>query len=332
MSIYRIFGAELSPYSVKVRSYFRYKGIPHEWLAGGEHREEMAKFQKVPLIPVVVTPDGRGLQDSTPIIETLEAEFPEPSIHPGNAALAFLSALIEEFADEWAMKWMFHYRWSQAANIESASQRIAQNMQPGLPADQQAALARQVAQRMTNRLWFVGSSAETGPQIEASLADALTRLEAHLQGRDYLFGARPAFGDFGLAAEIYEVWSDPVGAEKLAAYPQTEAWMRRMLDPGPPAGEFEPWANLEATLMPLLSEQVGGLFLPWIDANDKAIAAGEEEFRVKLRSGVWTQKPQKYNVRSLRALRQRFAALDSAVHAELNPILDRAGCLAWLKE
>ena len=32
MSVYRIFGSELSPYSVKVRSYFRYKGLPHEWL------------------------------------------------------------------------------------------------------------------------------------------------------------------------------------------------------------------------------------------------------------------------------------------------------------
>jgi len=29
---YRIFGAEMSPYSVKVRSYFRYKGIPHQWI------------------------------------------------------------------------------------------------------------------------------------------------------------------------------------------------------------------------------------------------------------------------------------------------------------
>ncbi|MBI3798992.1 MAG: glutathione S-transferase family protein, partial [Deltaproteobacteria bacterium] len=29
---YRIFGAELSPYSVKVRSYCRYKGIPHRWI------------------------------------------------------------------------------------------------------------------------------------------------------------------------------------------------------------------------------------------------------------------------------------------------------------
>ena len=29
---YRVFGSEFSPYSVKVRSYFRYKRIPHEWL------------------------------------------------------------------------------------------------------------------------------------------------------------------------------------------------------------------------------------------------------------------------------------------------------------
>ena len=29
---YRIIGAEMSPYSVKVRSYFRYKAIPHQWV------------------------------------------------------------------------------------------------------------------------------------------------------------------------------------------------------------------------------------------------------------------------------------------------------------
>ena len=30
--LYRIFGAEMSPYSVKVRCYFRYKAIPHQWI------------------------------------------------------------------------------------------------------------------------------------------------------------------------------------------------------------------------------------------------------------------------------------------------------------
>jgi len=31
--VYRIHGAELSPFSVKIRSYFRYKQIPHQWIA-----------------------------------------------------------------------------------------------------------------------------------------------------------------------------------------------------------------------------------------------------------------------------------------------------------
>ena len=56
---YRIFGIELSPYSVKVRSYFRYKGIPHEWVVRHMgNMEEFQKFAKLPLVPLVITPEG----------------------------------------------------------------------------------------------------------------------------------------------------------------------------------------------------------------------------------------------------------------------------------
>ena len=110
---YRIFGSELSPYSVKVRSYFRYKQLPHEWiLRGPANRTEFERYAKLPLIPLVVTPDDAGLQDSTPLMEQLDAVRPEPSIHPDDPALAFISALIEEYADEWGNKAMFHYRWT----------------------------------------------------------------------------------------------------------------------------------------------------------------------------------------------------------------------------
>src|SRR5471032_2940234 len=60
---YRIFGAEMSPYSVKVRSYFRYKGIPHQWtLRNAASQAEFEKYARMPIIPLVVTPDGTGLQ------------------------------------------------------------------------------------------------------------------------------------------------------------------------------------------------------------------------------------------------------------------------------
>ena len=68
-----IIGAEMSPYSVKVRSYFRYKAIPHQWvLRNASSQAEFEKHAKMPIIPLVVTPEGTGIQDSTPIIDAVE--------------------------------------------------------------------------------------------------------------------------------------------------------------------------------------------------------------------------------------------------------------------
>src|ERR1700740_2429813 len=93
---YRIIGAEMSPYSVKVRSYFRYKAIPHQWiLRNTASQAEYEKHARHPVIPLVVTPDGAGIQDSTPIIDQMEKKFPEPSVHPDDPVARFMSVLIE---------------------------------------------------------------------------------------------------------------------------------------------------------------------------------------------------------------------------------------------
>src|SRR5271169_5417850 len=106
-NVHRIFGVEMSPYSIKVRSYFRYKGIPHQWIVRSmETQPEYQKYAKLPIVPLVVTPGGEGIQDSTPIIERFEAEHPEPSVHPSDPVSAFVSTLLEEFGDEWGNKWM----------------------------------------------------------------------------------------------------------------------------------------------------------------------------------------------------------------------------------
>jgi glutathione S-transferase len=328
---YRIFGAEVSPYSVKVRSYFRYKGLPHEWiLRTPEVQEEYKKYAKLPLIPLVVTPEGEGIQDSTPIIERVEAAHPEPSIHPDDPALAFLSALLEEFADEWANKWMFHYRWWREVDQISTARRLAEVMAPaGLSEEQREGVAQGIRERMTGRIWFVGSSQVTKDQIEASFESGMTQLERHLAERPFLFGGRPAFADFGLWGQVYNASTDPTCGGLLAGHAAIHAWIERMHDPKA-EGDFESWNSLEATLRPLLAEQVGALFLPWSDANARALAAGQESFEVTLAGRRWEQKPQKYHARSLAALRKRYAAVTD--RSALDPILESTGCLAWLSE
>ncbi len=325
---YRVFGSELSPYSVKVRAYFRYKGIAHEWLVRNpSNQADFQKYAKLPLIPLVVTPDEQGMQDSTPLIEALETKFPEPSIHPKDPVAAFVSALLEEWGDEWGNKWMFHLRWARPVDQDSAAARLARDMS-GAEGDALTKATAGVKQRMVSRVWFVGSSAETAPQIEASYLDTLALLDAHLASRPYLFGARPAFGDFGVWGQLYECWSDPTpGAWMRERAPRVVAWVERMRDPKA-HGAFEPWAALAPTLEPLLEKQVGALFLPWSDANARAIAAGAEEFSVQLASGRFTQKPQKYHARSLAALRAKYAAAKSP---ELDALLQATHCLEWLR-
>ena len=327
---YRIFGAEMSPYSVKVRSYFRYKAIPHQWiLRNADSQAEYEKHARMPIIPLVVTPEGKGIQDSTPIIDAMEKLYPEPSIHPDDTVAGFISTLIEEFGDEWGNKWMFHYRWARDVDQISAAGRIARMRGPKANLQEHEAFASKVRARMVDRVWFVGSNAVTAPQIEAGFLDMLGLLDNHLSSRPYLFGGRPAFGDFGLWGQIYQMWTDPTaGAIIGGGAPHVLDWVHRMLWPKA-EGAFERWSTLRPTLMPILSKQIGARFMPWTCANEKALAESQEEFSVMLGGKIWTQKPQKYHARSLGMLRARYAAV--ADKAALDPVLEAAGCLAGLR-
>ena len=326
--VYRIIGAEESPYSVKVRAYFRYKGIPHEWLSRVEASDLYDRHARLPLVPLVVTPDERGMQDSTPIIDALEPDFADPGIHPPDTVSAFVSTLLEEFGDEWGNKWMFHLRWAREIDQVGCARRLAAMMRPNAAQEEIEEVAKVVRERMVNRVWFVGSNAVTAPQIERSFKDALGFLEAHLSDRPYLFGGRPAFADFGLWGQIYTARRDHTPRQIIeASAPSVSAWVDRMLQPGI-EGAFEPWDSLAPSLTPLLADQVGAMFLPWSAANAAAIAAGEEEFTVQLKGRAWTQKPQKYHARSLGVLKSKYQRISG--DERLNEVLREAGCLDYL--
>lgn len=327
-SHYRLIGAEESPYSVKVRAYLRYKNLPHQWLSRMQATDLFQQHARVPLIPLLVTPDGRGIQDSTPILLSLEAEHPEPSIHPDDPVARFVAFLLEEFADEWGNKWMFHYRWAREADQLACSRRLAAVMSPEADDAALDAAAAAIRERMINRVWFVGSSKQTAAQIEESFRDTVEVLDAHLTARPFLFGARPSFADFGLWGQLYNAFRDPTPNDLLKARgPRVVEWIERMHEPAP-LGHFETWASLSRTLEPLLTDQVAGLFLPWSQANLEAIESGAESFTVRLRSGEWEQKPQKYHARSLAELRKRFQ--QERGDAALDALLERTGCLPYL--
>lgn len=339
---YRIFGSTGSPYSVKVRSYFRYKDIEHKWLVRNtpELLKEHAKYSKLPIVPTVISPDGSAIQDSTAIIAAMETLFPEPSIYPPDSTLRFLSELLEEFADEWGNKWMMHFRWysrTSEADAASYSRRIATEMKSGAPLgtdglnDEITQMADFFKSRMQGRGFTVGSNEHTAPIIEQSYLDTITLLDVHLKHRCYLFGHSPCLADFGLAGQLYQCLQDVTAGELMRLHaPNVADWCERMVNPRlVSVGGFEEWGELTETLEVFLRAQVS-MFLRWSDANAHAVTRGSKEMSVDLGGQIWQQSvggPQRFHAKTLKEIRRKFAA---AKTEHLFDVLGRCGCLELL--
>ncbi|MEZ5996894.1 MAG: glutathione S-transferase family protein [Hyphomonadaceae bacterium] len=323
---FRLYGAELSPYSVKVRSYLRYKGLDFEWLPRTQARQdEFQRYAKLPLIPVLVDAEDNAFQDSTPIIDMLEAQYPEPSVTPQEPALAFAAVLIEDYADEWLNKAMFHYRWSYPEDQESAARRITDMIFEG--ADKPERIEEAVRTRMVGRLYHVGSSPETAPLIEGSFVRLLAVLNRMLGARAYLFGGRPSLADFSLAGQLAQLLSDPTpGALIKAQAPDVVRWIDRMENPDA-EGEFVPLAVVREDLAELLRTEIAGAYLVWMDANARAVADEAAGVSVEIAGATFTQKPQRYAAKAMAELRAKRAAIQDAALAAL---LSETGCEAFL--
>ena len=133
MSNYRLFGAESSPYSLKVRAFLRYKGIDFDWVTrSSANDEEFSALAKTPSVPLLVSPDNPPNQDSTDILAKIESQHAEPSAVPANKLLAALALILEDYADEWLNKAMFAIRWGGLkADREAAAQRTMEQLFDG---------------------------------------------------------------------------------------------------------------------------------------------------------------------------------------------------------
>jgi hypothetical protein len=181
--------------------------------------------------------------------------------------------------------------------------------------------------RMTGRGHFVGSSAQTASLISDYYVELLDILKPHLMARAYLLGGRPSFGDFGLAAQLYEASVDPTcGGIIRARGPHVLDWCLRMNEPRDD-GPFEAFESLEPTLAPLLG-YIGRYFLPWTTANARALEDSKAAFSVELAGRTYTQPPQKYHAKSLAVLKRKYGEV--AEDTLLNAILAEADCLRWL--
>ena len=327
MSRYTIYGAPGSPYSIKVRAAFRYKRIVHVWKMMGHGNTDVMGKVKVPVIPVVEYPDGNFGNDSTPLLQDIERRHPAREIYPANPALRFLALLLEDFADEWMTKAMFHYRWYRAADQDQMSKWLAFDRMMGAGAAEIEKAAAFFRDRQVGRMAIVGCTPQNAPVIEDSTFAMWRALDRLATEGPYLFGTRPSVADFAVYGQYLQLATDPTPQTLMrAAAPYLYRWLFDLDDASGAEGE---WAAGVAGLHPSLKDilaQIGELYFPFLLSNDAAIKAGQQTFSVTLMGREFTQGVFKYQQKCLSELRAAFAGLDAAAKAELTPLLKETGC------
>lgn len=132
---YTLYGAPLSLYTGKVRAYLRYKQIPFSEVFSSRavYKHIIIPNTGVRFIPVVKTPNSEYLQDTSAIIDVLEAQFPARSIVPNKPQQRLVSAILEMWGDEWLLIPAMHYRWNHD-NFPFIYEEFGKIALPGMPA------------------------------------------------------------------------------------------------------------------------------------------------------------------------------------------------------
>ena len=271
--------------------------------------------------------------DSTFQIARLERDFHQRSLVPSDPAAAFLDALVEDYADEWLTKAMFHYRWAYAPDAAKAAHVIPCDQNLGMAPEALARMAAAFSERQIGRLAVVGSTPATAPLIEASYARLLAILDAHVRELPFLFGRRPSAADFGLFGQLVQLTHfDPTSAALATERaPRVVAWVNHLDDLGgrsdPSPSDWLSSAALVPMLRPLLVE-IGRVYAPFLIANAAALAGGADRVECRIDGASWVQKPFPYQAKCLRWLRERHAALDAPARANIDAALAGTGCEA----
>lgn len=325
----KFMGMPGSPYTRKMLAVLRYRRIAYEYMVGMPAYDAPPELPqpKVALLPTFWLPNADGeleaLIDSTPLIRRLEQDYSERSVIPSDPVVAFINELIEDYADEWLTKAMFHYRWAYADDIERAGTILPLWLKPDMNDAMLAEQGKAFSDRQINRLRVVGSNETTAPVIEASFKRFLDIMDKLLQSQPYVMGHRPGSADFAIYGQLTALTHfDPTPmAETLQRAPRVYAWVDLMEDlSGAQTGDWWQTGSVPDGIMELLNE-IGRTYLPAMKANAATLIAGNEVVETQVDGRPWQQQVFPYQGKCLQWLTDSYKALDVSERKQVDQLL-----------
>ncbi len=281
-STYTLYGAGFSLYSGKIRAYLNYKNIPyHEVLSTAKvYKKIIIPETGVKFIPVVKTPAGQYLQDTSHIIDTLEQSHPDKNIYPDSPKQKLISLLLELYGDEWLLIPAMHYRWN-FDNFPFIYEEFGKIISPKMPAFMRAFFGKKIGARFKDIVPKLGITENTIPAIEDWYENSfLATFNTHLVKHPFLLGSRPSIADFGFFGPLYaHLYRDPYPGQLMKRIaPNVAKWVERMKDAATVEGQFVDEDEIPQTLTAILQnlfqsqwpalEDTAQRLSQWYEASD----------------------------------------------------------------
>lgn len=327
-----VYGADESYYTGKLEAYLRAKGIDYRAVPFTEgNLRRAARVTGVMQIPQVECADGGWLVDTTPIIDYFEDTRPDPAIRPRAPVVAFVSKLLEDYADEWLWRPAMHFRWSYPDSARLMSGWLAAHVSdyPGPFA------LKRVFWYARQWLLFVrrdGVNRTTRPAVEASYCETLEALESILRRRPFVLGARPTEADFGFFGSMFRhFFCDPASGRIMRQRaPAVLEWVARLWNLRPERFADAPQiATVPTDVQPLL-DAVANIYLPYLKAMAAAYARGHKRVSYRVQGVDWREPVKPYRVWCLAQLQQCYAGLDGPGRADVSRLLGGGEAAALL--
>lgn len=264
-----------SPYSAKVRAFFRYRHIEFDEVTPSVVTFKRHLIPKVGrmVIPVVITDAGEVLQDSDDIIQALDDPAAAP-IHLADPILETANRLLSLLADEWMVMSAMRYRWQRADNYPFIVQDFGRCIAPWFPLPLQRLAGKQVAKRMQAHLRRLGIVGDMGKAIDQWTESYLQAFNAVLADQPYILGSTPVHADFALYGPIYaHLYRDPASQEVVTACPHVVAWLERLSAGATALGND---TSLHNALLPVLNDQFADQIPALLDTAQRLVVWREQ--------------------------------------------------------
>ncbi len=326
---YRLIGSTASPYALKLRALMRYRRLPFDWVIMTKALRRATAHLQPAMIPILQFPeDGSYHADTSALAEALERRHPgQRSVVPPHAGLRFLSDLLEDMADELAVKCLFFYRWWDPEDQDYVSRWAAEEWSTSAAETGSAAEIAEFRARQIGRMPILGATAENKPALEALFARLLSAFEPHVGMGKFLFGTRPSLADFAWYGQLSQLATDPTPMRLMRAQaPFTELWARRLDDASGVEGAWHDIGDGASAWARDLLQIAGEVYLPFLRANARAYQAGRPVVEFAMLGHGYAQRPFKYQVKCLREIDDRFCGLTTGELAAIEPVLRATGC------